>query len=104
VVLIEPTGVCNTGFVEAQLTATPSDADGDPYGEFKRRYSETTHAMAKMRLLTFDTVAPRGCPGGRGQNPKPRYLVGASGKASVLARLLLTDRMWDRLLMRGLRS
>jgi hypothetical protein len=57
VVLIEPTGVRNSGFVEAQLTATPSDADGDPYGEFKPRYSETTHAMAKMRLLAFDTVA-----------------------------------------------
>ena len=38
------------------------------------------------------------------KNPKPRYLVGMSGKASVLARLLLTDRMWDRVVMRGLRD
>jgi hypothetical protein len=38
----------------------------------------------------------------RAKNPKPRYIVGASGRASLLARLLLTDRMWDRLLMRSL--
>jgi hypothetical protein len=38
------------------------------------------------------------------KNPRPRYIVGASGKASVLARALLTDRMWDRVVMRGLRG
>jgi NADP-dependent 3-hydroxy acid dehydrogenase YdfG len=37
VVLIEPTGVRNTGFAEALLGATPSDTDHDPYGVFKRR-------------------------------------------------------------------
>jgi hypothetical protein len=36
--------------------------------------------------------------------PKPRYIVGASGKASVLARLLLTDRMWDRIMMKDLKA
>jgi hypothetical protein len=36
------------------------------------------------------------------KNPKPRYIVGASGRASLLARRLLTDRMWDRLLMKSL--
>ncbi len=33
VVLIEPTGVRNTRFVEAQLTPRQSDADDDPYDE-----------------------------------------------------------------------
>jgi hypothetical protein len=36
------------------------------------------------------------------KNPKPRYIVGASGKASVLARALLSDRMWDRVMSTGL--
>jgi NADP-dependent 3-hydroxy acid dehydrogenase YdfG len=106
VVLIEPTGVRNTGFADALLTATSSDADDDPYGEFKRRYTEVTRAMAEMRLVTVDadTVARAVVRVVEAKNPKPRYIVGASGKASVLARLLLTDRMWDRILMKGLKA
>jgi len=104
VVLIEPTGV-RTKFAEAQLTARRSDADDDPYGEFKRRYSEITRAMAKMPFVSVDadTVARAVVRVVEARNPRPRYIVGASGKASVLARLLLTDRMWDRLLMKSLR-
>ena len=105
VVLIEPTGVRNTGFVGAQLTATPSNPPDDPYGEFKRRHAEVTGAMAKWRLLTVDadTVARAVVRAVEAKNPKPRYIVGASGRASLLARTLLTDRMWDRVVMRGLR-
>ena len=47
VVLIEPTGVRNTGFVKAQFPASRSAPEGDPYGEFKRRYADTTRALAK---------------------------------------------------------
>jgi NADP-dependent 3-hydroxy acid dehydrogenase YdfG len=106
VVLIEPTGVRNTRFVEAQLTARQSDADKDPYGEFKRRYAELTRTLAESPVMTVSaaTVARAVVRVVRAKNPKPRYIVGASGKASVLARLLLTDRMWDRVVMRGLRS
>lgn len=106
VVLIEPTGVRNTRFVEAQLTASRSDADDDPYGEFKRRYAELTRTLAESRVMTVDadTVARAVVRAVEAKNPKPRYIVGASGKASVLARLLLTDRMWDRVVMRGLRG
>jgi short-subunit dehydrogenase len=103
VVLIEPTGV-RTRFAESQLSATWSDADEDPYGEFKRRYDEITRAMAQMPVMTIDadTVARAVVRAVEAKDPKPRYIVGASGKASVLARLLLTDRMWDRLLMKSL--
>jgi NADP-dependent 3-hydroxy acid dehydrogenase YdfG len=105
VVLIEPTGVRNTRFVEAQLAARPADAD-DPYDKFKRRYAELTRTMAKSRVLTVDadTVARAVVRVVEAKNPRPRYIVGVSGKASVLARLLLTDRMWDRVVMRGLRG
>jgi NADP-dependent 3-hydroxy acid dehydrogenase YdfG len=106
VVLIEPTGVRNTRFVEAQLTARQSDADDDPYGEFKRRYAELTRTLAESPVMTVDpeTVARAVVRAVEAKNPKPRYVVGASGKASVLARALLTDRMWDRVVMRGLRG
>jgi NADP-dependent 3-hydroxy acid dehydrogenase YdfG len=104
VVLIEPTGVRNTRFVEALRTATPSESDDDPYREFKRRYDEVTHSMAGMPFMTVDsgTVARVVVRAVRAKNPKPRYIVGASGRASLLARRLLTDRMWDRLLMKRL--
>ncbi len=106
VVLIEPTGVRNTGFVEAQFPASRSASEGDPYGEFKRRYADTTRALAKNSLLTVeaDAVARAVVRAVEAKNPKPRYIVGASGKASVLARLLLTDRMWDRVMMKGLKA
>lgn len=104
VVLIDPTGV-RTRFVESQLEATPSYPDDDPYGEFKRRYAETTRALTEMPglMIGADTVARAVVRAVEAKNPKPRYIVGASGKASVLARLLLTDQMWDRVMMRGLK-
>jgi NADP-dependent 3-hydroxy acid dehydrogenase YdfG len=106
VVLIEPTGVRNTRFVEAQLAPRESDFDDDPYGEFKHRYAELTRTLAKSRVMTVDadTVARTVVRAVEAKNPRPRYVVGASGRASVLARALLTDRMWDRAVMRGLRG
>jgi NADP-dependent 3-hydroxy acid dehydrogenase YdfG len=104
VALIEPTGVRGTNFIEALGAATPSNIANDPYGDFKRRYDEVTRRMAQLPLVTIDsdTVARAVVRAVRARNPKPRYIVGASGRASLLARLLLTDRMWDRLLMRSL--
>ena len=105
VVLIDPTGV-RTRFVESQLEAKHEYADDDPYGEFKRRYAQTTRALTKMPgvMVHADTVARAVIRAVESKNPRPRYIVGASGKASVLARQLLTDRMWDRVVMRGLRG
>jgi NADP-dependent 3-hydroxy acid dehydrogenase YdfG len=105
VVLIDPTGV-RTRFVESQLEATHEYADDDPYGEFKRRYAETTRGLTKTPgvMVDADTVARAVVRVVEAKNPRPRYIVGVSGKASVLARLLLTDRMWDRVTMRGLRG
>ena len=53
-------------------------------------------------MVDADTVARAVVRAVEAKNPKPRYIVGLSGKASVLARLLLTDRMWERVVMRGL--
>jgi NADP-dependent 3-hydroxy acid dehydrogenase YdfG len=103
VVLIEPTGV-RTGFSAAQLTASESIMGDDPYREFKRRYDETTRALAENHLVTVDAdVVARAVTGViEARNPKPRYIVGASGHATVLARRLLTDRMWDGIVTRRL--
>jgi hypothetical protein len=55
-------------------------------------------------MVDADTVARAVIRAVQAKNPKPRYIVGASGKASVLARLLLTDRMWERVITTGLKT
>jgi NAD(P)-dependent dehydrogenase (short-subunit alcohol dehydrogenase family) len=103
VVLIDPTGV-RTPFVTSQFETVHSYPDDDPYGQFKRRYAETTRRLTKTRgtMVDADTVARAVVRAVQAKNPKPRYIVGASGKASVLARALLSDRMWDRIMSKGL--
>jgi NAD(P)-dependent dehydrogenase (short-subunit alcohol dehydrogenase family) len=105
VVLIDPTGV-RTPFVTSQFETEHSYPDDDPYGDFKIRYSETTRRLATAKGLTVsaDTVARTVVRVVKARNPKPRYIVGASGKATILARALLSDRMWDRVMKTGLRG
>jgi NAD(P)-dependent dehydrogenase (short-subunit alcohol dehydrogenase family) len=105
VVLIDPTGV-RTPFVTSQFETEHSYPDDDPYGDFKIRYSETTRRLATAKGLTVsaDTVARAVVRVVKARNPKPRYIVGASGKATILARALLSDRMWDRVMKTGLRG
>lgn len=103
VVLIDPTGV-RTRFVESELAATHSYADDDPYGEFKCRYAKTARALTKTPgvMIGADTVARAVVRAVEGRNPKPCYVVGLSGKATLLARALLTDRMWEWVMMKGI--
>jgi NAD(P)-dependent dehydrogenase (short-subunit alcohol dehydrogenase family) len=105
VVLIDPTGT-RTRFVSSQFETEHSYPDDDPYGDFKVRYSETTRRLATAKGLTVsaDNVARAVVRAVKARNPKPRYIVGASGKASVLARALLSDRMWDRVMTTGMRG
>jgi NADP-dependent 3-hydroxy acid dehydrogenase YdfG len=105
VVLIDPTGV-RTRFVESQLEAKRSYAADDPYGEFKHRYAETTRTLTQTPgvMVGAEAVARTVIRAVQAKNPKPRYIVGVSGKASVLARVLLTDRMWERVMTRGLKG
>jgi NAD(P)-dependent dehydrogenase (short-subunit alcohol dehydrogenase family) len=105
VVVIDPTGV-RTPFVSSQFETEHSYPDDDPYGDFKIRYSETTRRLATAKGLTVsaDAVARVVLRVVKARNPKPRYIVGASGKASVFARALLSDRMWDRVMTTGMRG
>lgn len=105
VVLIDPTGV-RTRFVSSQFETEHSYPDDDPYRDFKIRYSETTRRLATAKGLTVsaDAVARVVVRAVQAKNPRPRYVVGASGKASVLARALLSDRMWDRVMTAGLKG
>ena len=105
VVLLDPTGVW-TPFVTTQLDAHPTYDDDDPYGGFKRRYAESTRRLSGTPrvMIKPETVARAVVRVVEAKNPKPRYTIGASGKATLLLRALLTDRMWERILMLGLRD
>jgi NAD(P)-dependent dehydrogenase (short-subunit alcohol dehydrogenase family) len=84
VVLIDPTGV-RTPFVSSQFETEHSYPDDDPYGDFKIRYAETTRRLAKAKGTTVgaDTVARAVVRVVKAKNPKPRYIVGASGRAGA---------------------
>ncbi|MEO8814690.1 MAG: SDR family NAD(P)-dependent oxidoreductase [Mycobacterium sp.] len=103
VALIDPTGV-RTRFGAALLDEAAPYDDDDPYGDFKHRYAETARALTEARgvMIDADTVARAVIRAVQAKNPKPRYIVGASGKATLLTRWLLTDRMWDRIMMKRL--
>jgi NADP-dependent 3-hydroxy acid dehydrogenase YdfG len=105
VVLLDPTAV-RTPFVTSQQEQQPTYADDDPYGNFKRRYADNTRQLTAKAgvMIEPDAVARAVMRAVRARNPAPRYVVGFSGKATVLARALLTDRIWERILMRGLRN
>ena len=103
--LIDPTGV-RTPFVTSQFETEHSYPDDDPYGDVQdsllRDHPQVGHRRPGA-TVDADTVARAGGAGAsRPGIPKPRYIVGASGKASVLARALLSDRMWDRVMTTGL--
>lgn len=103
--LLDPTAV-HTPFVTAQQEADPTYSDDDPYAGFKRRYADYTRGLSAKRgvMIGPDVVARAVLRVVRARNPRPRYIVGASGKLTVLARALVTDRMWDRIVLRGLRD
>ncbi len=105
VVLIDPTGV-RTRFIDSQHEEMVTYADDDPYGEFKRRYAATTLRLTTVPglMIDADTVARAVLRAVDAKDPKPRYVVGLSGKFSVVARALLSDRMWERVMTRDLRS
>jgi len=96
--LIDPTGV-RTRFVERELEQTRSYTDDDPYGEFKRRYDAATLALTKTPgvMVSAEAVARAVMRVIKAKNPRPRYVVGLSGHATILAQQLLTDRMWERI-------
>ncbi len=81
VVLIDPTGV-RTRFVEAQFEETRSYADDDPYGEFKRRYHETTRTLSKMPgvMISADTVARAVVRAVEAKTPNPAISSGRPEK------------------------
>ena len=104
VTVVDPTGV-RTPFFESEFNEVWTYADDDPYGPFMRRRDESVRKLAKMpgAAIKADTVARAVVRAIESKNPRPRYVVGASGRATVLMRALATDRMWERIMLAGMK-
>ncbi len=105
VVQVDPTGV-RTPFFEGEFAEVWDYADDDPYGEFMSRRDASVRKLSKLpgAAIGAETVARTVVRAIESGNPRPRYIVGASGKASVLLRALVTDRMLQRILLSGMGS
>ena len=104
VTVVDPTGV-RTPFFESEFNEVWTYADDDPYGPFMRRRDESVRKLAKMpgAAIKAETVARAVVRAIESKNPRPRYVVGASGRATVLMRALATDRMWERIMLAGMK-
>jgi NAD(P)-dependent dehydrogenase (short-subunit alcohol dehydrogenase family) len=97
VVLIQPGGI-ETEFPRVageRLLATSGDG---AYADYARRYASTL--MSDAEGISSPSVVARAI--GRAatvRRPRTRYAVGRGAKAAVLARWLLPDPLFDRILL-----
>jgi NAD(P)-dependent dehydrogenase (short-subunit alcohol dehydrogenase family) len=94
--VVEP-GPVLTPWSEVAVASIDDIPDG-PYAQFRRDLGkglEGYYAGPKARLASSpDDVAKR-IERAIGARPRPRYVVGPVGKAMVMTRRVLPDRLWD---------
>lgn len=103
VVLIEP-GLITSDFATAALASMDGAGsgaadDGDPYAEFNAQVAKSTDEIYKGPMRHFgggpDAVAKKIERVMGKRHPRPRYTVTLSAKASLAARAVTPDRLWD---------
>ena len=97
VILIQPGGI-ETEFPRVageRLLATSGDG---AYADYARRYATSLTSDAKG-ISSPSVVARAIVRAATVRRPRTRYAVGRGAKATVLARWLLPDRVYDRVLV-----
>jgi NAD(P)-dependent dehydrogenase (short-subunit alcohol dehydrogenase family) len=97
VVMIQPGGI-ETEFPRVageQLLAT---SGGGAYGDYARRYAAALMAEPD-HISPASVVAEAIVRAATARRPRTRYAVGRGARATVLARWLLPDRIFDRVLV-----
>jgi NAD(P)-dependent dehydrogenase (short-subunit alcohol dehydrogenase family) len=97
VVIVEPGGVATEFPLVAGERLLATSGHG-AYATYARRYAATLHADAKG-VSSPDVVGRVIARAATARRPRTRYAVGRGARAVVLARWLLPDRVYDRLLM-----
>lgn len=100
VVVIEPGAIATEWGGIARDSAFAASADG-PYAAIVRSgMAALTSADSAGRASSPDVVAAAIARAVRARRPKTRYAVGSGARPILLARRLLSDRMFDRLVAR----
>jgi NAD(P)-dependent dehydrogenase (short-subunit alcohol dehydrogenase family) len=97
VVIIEPGGVA-TEFPQVAGERLLATSGHGAYAAYARRYATTLHTEARG-ISSPDVVARTIVRAATARRPRTRYPVGRGARAVVLARWLLPDRVYDRLLV-----
>jgi NAD(P)-dependent dehydrogenase (short-subunit alcohol dehydrogenase family) len=97
VVLIRPGGIATEFPRVAGERLLTTSGDG-AYADYARRYAATLTAEAKG-ISSPSVVARAIGRAATARRPRARYSVGRGAKAALLARWLLPDRAYDRLLV-----
>jgi NAD(P)-dependent dehydrogenase (short-subunit alcohol dehydrogenase family) len=100
VVLLEPTGVRRTPFIDKQLATMSRDAAGAPYGALKRAMLESIPQLfveSSRATVTPQVVARAALEAATARRPRTRYTVGLAAKVLRWVRWLLSDATFDRL-------
>jgi NAD(P)-dependent dehydrogenase (short-subunit alcohol dehydrogenase family) len=97
VIIVEPGGVATEFPLVAGERLLATSGHG-AYAAYARRFAATLHADPKG-ISSPDVVGRVIARAATARRPRTRYAVGRGARAVVLARWLLPDRVYDRLLM-----
>lgn len=99
VVIVEP-GIIRTGFGDVVQERMARNAEGGPYAALAARVAEATRASyAAGSGSPPEVIAEAVVRVVRARRPRTRYVAGQYARLLLGARALLSDRMFDRLIM-----
>ncbi len=100
VVIIEPGGI-ETEFSDVFQQNLQGDAENGPYADALQKIIESTRSMSEGGQLSPPSVITNLIVKAvHSKRPKTRYVAGAFAKPLMFMRKYLSDRMFDKILMR----
>jgi short-subunit dehydrogenase len=107
VILIKPGGVA-TDFTANSRSNYPNPIKGNPYEIQRKKYNEMLDTIldpnkSNVALLTPDKVVSAILEAVNTDKPKTRYKIGSMAKMIILMKRLMSDRLFDNMLLKQLK-
>ena len=107
VVLVKPGGVA-TNFVENAEKFYPAPIKGNPYKKQRIKFKQMLEVILDPKksgfsLLTAEKVAETIVKAAEVKTPKTRYKVGSTAKILPLMKSLMSDKAFDRMILKQLK-
>lgn len=104
VVLIKPGGVY-TNFINAANKIYPQPLPSGTYNEFREKFNQQSNALFDPEKNSFGILTPERVAGvivkaAEKHRPRTRYRIGALAKLTPRIRRLLSDRSFDKFMLR----